>query len=373
MESRFPCAILLVGLLVSLCLASSARADWSIGILGDTRGEHNTTNGVSLHLNAIATKIAALHPDLVLLGGDLCNGNDTNGIVPLSYAEQFTNWNIAMAPVIASNIPIYTVRGNHENSCDEGPPIPGLKQAYYDAFGAFMPSNGPNNGPADDQRGYTYSFVHSNATFIVLDQYFYYDETSQTGYHSLAQTWLTQQLQQVATPYTIVMAHVPVFMATGQESPEHFFGNNPAGFEARSNFWNALGACGARLYVCGHVHNLSVGCANDTAGNAMYQLVAGNGGAPPDVITNTSHDPGLDVQYTNDSNFGFALATVSNDAMTIDYYLLNTKSDTWTKAAYVTTIPAVPEPSSALLLAAGTLCFVALATKRRAASRARRQ
>ena len=337
--------MLSLGMLVLLWLAPAARAEWSFAVLGDTRGAHSTTNGVSLHLSTIAAKIVGMHPDLVLVSGDLCNGDDTNGLTALSYAQQFTNWNMAMDTVTASHIAIYPVRGNHENSCNETAPIPALKQAYYDAYGACMPTNGPNNGPADDQQGFTYSFVHSNATFIVLDQYFYYDMTSETGYHSLAEVWLNQQLAQVDTPYTIVMAHVPVFMATGQETPEHFFGANPAGYEQRSNFWNSLGACGARLYVCGHIHNLSVSLAPDGAGNGIYQLTSGNGGAPLDIVL-TNHDACIDVQYTNDTNFGFALVTVSNDAMTIDYYLLDTKDDTWQKAAYVTTIPAVPEPAA---------------------------
>ena len=314
-----------------------ACGDWTFAILGDTRGEHDTTTGISLNLNTIATKIAEVKPDLVLVGGDLCNGNSTNGLAPLTYAQQFANWKTAMNPVIASNIPLYTVRGNHENNCDEGPPITELKQDYYNAFGAFMPTNGPNNGTTDDQRGFTYSFAHSNATFIVLDQYYYYDQTPKSGYHTIDQKWLDQQLQQATTPYTIVMAHEPVFMTSGESGEEHFFGNNPSGDVTRAAFWNSLGANGARLYACGHVHNLSVGLINDDNGNKIYQLISGNGGAPVELIA-TNHDAGVSVLFTNATNFGFALAKVGTNAMTIEYYLLNTASNTWSKAAYTTTI-----------------------------------
>jgi len=43
------------------------------------------------------------------------------------------------------------------------------------------------------------------------------------------------------------------------------------------------------------------------------------------------------VLYTNDM-FGFALATVRDDAMTIQYYSLNTNNNSWTVADYATRI-----------------------------------
>lgn len=367
--NRWTTGRLLVGIFLPMFLAPAARGDWSFVMLGDTRGPHDTTNGVSPWLNTIATKIAEVHPDLVLVSGDLVNGNDTNGVVSLSYAQQFTNWKAAMDPVTAASIAIYPVRGNHENSCDEGPPLLDLKQAYYDAFGASMPTNGPSSSnPTNDQRGFTYSFVHNNATFVVLDQYFYDNATAQPGYHRIDQTWLDQQLQQTDTPYKVVMGHVPVFMATGQESPEHFFGTDAAGYEARTNFWDSLGTNGARLYVAGHVHDLNVSLANDSAGNGIYQLVPGNGGAPLDLI-GTNHDAGLDVQYTNDTRFGFALAIVGTNSMTIQYYLLNPSDTNWTTASYTTTLAVVvapvPEPSAFLLFVAGVLGLVPLGVRRR--------
>ena len=321
--------ILLVGVLTAPWFVPRARGDWTFAIMGDTRGPHHTTTGVSPDLITIATKIAQLHPDFVLHCGDLCNGDDTNGLTALTYAQQFVNWKAAMSPVIASNIPIYTVRGNHENNCGEGAPLPDLKQAYYDAMGSAMPTNGPNNGTADDQRGFTYSFVHSNATFIVVDQYFY--PVSPTGeYHSVDQTWVNQQLQQATTPHVVVMAHEPVFN-------EHFYGSSATGLVNRATFWNDLGANGSRLYICGHVHNLSVCLAPDDVGTGIYQLLAGNGGAPLDAAA-TNYDAGVSVLFTNDSNYGFALAKVGTNAMTIEYYLLNNTSNTWVKAGYTTTV-----------------------------------
>ncbi len=328
-----------------------ARADWSFAILGDTCGDGiTTTTGVSLYLNTIAQKIAQLNPDLVLVTGDLIDGPDILTPSPLTYSEQYTNWRTAMSPITASNIALYSVRGNHDNNSH----IPELKQDYYDAVGAFMPTNGPNNGPTNDQRGFTWSFAHSNATFCALDQYFYYNQTSESGYHSIDQSWLSQQLQAANTPYKIVMAHEPVFMTTGNPGEEHFFGTG-ADAEARlTNFWGSLGANGALLYLCCHVHALGVGLIHDDQGNGIYQLISGNGGAPLEPIT-TNHDAGVEVLFTNGSNYGFALATVGTEKMTIDYYLLNSSDETWSKASYTTTIFALPEPSGVILLVAGLL------------------
>ena len=305
---------------------------WTFVIMGDTRGHHDTTTGVSVVLGPIATKIAELRPNLVLCCGDQVNGDATNGLTPLSYAQMFDNWKAAMNPVIASNIPIYTVRGNHENNAGEGPPMLDLKQAYFDALGTNMPGNGPNNGPLDDQRGYTYSFTYKNAFFAVVDQYFYPLSTN-GGYDSIDQAWLSQQLQQSYTPYKIVMAHVPVYI-------DHFYGTDSAGMTNRAQFWDSLGYNGARVYVCGHTHNLSVCVAPDDYGNNIHQLLSGNGGAEMDEIA-PEPEAGMTITYYNTNHYGFALATVGTDAMTIEYYLLDKAGTKWSKATYTTTVPAV--------------------------------
>jgi len=340
-------------LVAALGLVPGARADWSFVIMGDTRGHHDTLTGISDYLTNIAAQVAEKHPDLVVVSGDQVNGNATNGTAPLTYAQQFDNWKAAMNPVYALNIPIYTVRGNHENHADEGPPLLDLKQAYYDALGVNMPTNGPYNGPMDDQRGYTYSFAHNNASFMVVDQYFY--PASPTGeYHRIDQAWLNQQLQLADTPYKIVIAHEPVYL-------DHFYGTNSTGMANRAEFWDSLGTNGARLYICGHTHNLSISLAPDDAGNGIYQLLSGNGGAELDNIPPVP-EAGLDILYSNTTHFGFAYATVGADKMTIDYYLLNPSDEVWSKASYTTTIYAVPEPSSVGLFLMGIL---ALAVRRR--------
>lgn len=343
--------------------AAGARAEWTFVMMGDTRGHSDTTTGVSKYLGTIATQIAGLRPDLVLVTGDLINGNDTINPTPPSYAEQYTNWQTAMSPVTAAGIALYPIRGNHDNNCDEGAPIPALKQAYYDAFGSTVPQNGPNTASSGDQRGFTYSFTHKNATIIGIDQYFYYNQSNKLGYHSIDQSWLTDELQKSTTPYKIVMAHEPAFKAT-ENLGQDFFGPNTdaESLQRRADFWNSLGDNNARLYVDGHVHNFSVSTIQDAAGLDIHQLTSGNGGAPLDPAI-IAPETGVTVEHANGEYFGFALATVSDASMKIDYYRLDPSTETWSLAPYSTIVP-VPEPAAILSLAGVGLILVPLAIRR---------
>ena len=347
--------------IAALLCAPAVHADWSFVMLGDTRGSGDTTaTGVSLDLPAIAQKIASLKlkPDLVMVAGDLVNGNDVPAGSPLNdYALQFDNWKAAMQPVFNystnTGIPIYTVRGNHENMCSEGAPIPALKQAYYDAFQSYLPTNGPVN-----QAGFSYSFTHNNVTFVAADQYFYYDGgASPDGYHTLDQAWVNNQFAASSSTFKVLMAHVPIFQTEGGSESERFFGDNAAGNQTRSAFWNTLGADGVQLYLCGHVHNESVATTPVPDGGTILQLMAGNGGASPKDPVGNQPEPGVDVLHTSDK-FGFSLATVGADAMTIQYYSLDTTDNSWSIDAYTTQI--VPEPASVCLLAFGMTALMFL-------------
>jgi hypothetical protein len=365
-------------MVVAVANSASAQNSWSFVMLGDTRGDDNTVTGVSPYLNIIAQKIAALNPQLVMMAGDLCNGNCLNTNSPLYpaggdftnaaaysiYASEFANWKTAMQPIFdystGTGIPIYTVRGNHENEDGEHAPISVLKQAYYDAFSAYVPANGPSNSLADDQRGFSWSFTHNNVTFVAADQYFNYTNASPdqlSGYHSLDRAWVTQQFQQSTSPYKIFMAHEPIFQTEGNgpgemvnEEAQHFFGTNTAGFLTRADFWNALGTNGVQLYLTGHLHLETVANTTNDYGNTIIQLTAGNGGAPPQPFIDNP-EPGVTTLFNNGNTlvisnghasvngiFGFSLATVQDDFMTIQYYSLNTNDNSWTVADFVTQI-----------------------------------
>ena len=397
MKTTIPMLVAMTLMVVAVANTASAQNSWSFVMLGDTRDANNTSNGVSPYLNAMAQEIASLHPQLVIVAGDLCNGNAlntdsprypaggnfTNAATKAIYAEFFANWKAAMQPVFdystSNGIPIYTVRGNHESNDTGQAPIDVLKQAYQEAFSAYVPVNGPNNGSTDDQRGFSWSCTHNNVTFVAADQYFDFDpgatNTPWSGYHYLDQAWVTQQLRQATSPYKIFIAHEPIFQANGNSSSEqenenaqHFFGTNAAAIQTRANFWNDIGDAGAQIYLCGHLHLEIIASTTNDHGRTIIQLLAGNGGAPPQEFINFP-EPGVTPLYNNGNilvtngatvsvqgNFGFALATVTDEKMTIQYYSLNPTNNSpttnsWTVADYVTVIAsATARPSISLPL-----------------------
>ena len=279
----------------------------------------------------------------------------------------FANWKTAMKPVFdystSNGIPIYTVRGNHENEDTESAPIEVLKQAYYEAFSSYVPANGPSNSLTDDERGFSWSLTTNNVTFVAADQYFNFDPTFTnttpwSGFHYLDQAWVTQQLKQATSPYKIFIAHEPIFQTEGKdlleeenEDAQHFFGTNAAAIQTRANFWNAIGDAGAQLYLAGHIHLETVASTTNDHGHTIIQLMAGNGGAPPQDFIVGGVEPGVTLLYNNgntlvhtngtlmvQATFGFALATVTDEKMTIHYYSLNPTNNSWTVADYVTEI-----------------------------------
>jgi hypothetical protein len=368
--------------------ASESSDPWSFVIFGDTRGDMDptknppydasTATGVSLVLPQIAAKIADLHPDFVLHVGDLVAGDlydDTiamgaQDVVPIPFRQQFEAFKDAMSPVYAANIPVYTVRGNHEVSCSDGAdgnPKPELAAAYYEAFGQHMPHN--YDGSFPDQKGLTYSFRHKQVTVVGLDQYAVYVApepppaptwhptntygTNFWGYHTIDQEWVNKELRASDAPFKIVFAHEPAFVATGipqapayaypqySWDPQLYFGplDQFDGLARRQSFIDMLGANGAELFAVGHVHNMSIGSVTDSAGHTIHQLVAGNGGAFPLNSEVLSNEPALENVHSELTKVGFTLVTVSPEAntMLMEYYVMNADSS-WSKESFTTQI-----------------------------------
>ena len=331
-----------------LCSLAFGEAAWTFVVIGDTRGEPDTTTGVSEYLPAIASKITSLNPSLVLVSGDLVNGDALDNTPDVNnpripYTTQFSNWKTVMKPVYDAGITIYPVRGNHENyASDHDPTIPGLKQAYYNAFGSTVPQNGPNNGPDDNQVGFSWALKQKNVRIVTVDQYFYFQQTPVGGrnYLEIDQAWVDAQLAKTAPRrYTLVVAHEPVFSLDTEEGG--FYGTSAQGMADRETFWNSLGANGSKMYLTAHVHNLQVGTAVDNSGNVIYQNMTGNGGAHMNPVSG-ERDPLLTPTYSNDKDYGFSLYTVTDNNITVTYYLYNPHSLTWSIAAYTITLLANP-------------------------------
>jgi len=374
-------------------------AGWSFVMFGDCRGDDDTATGISPYLNIMAQKMASLNPQLVIVAGDLCNGDcldgpyiPANGDTPASgsplypaggifnnaaaktmYAGQFDRWKEAMKPVFDYNtktgIPIYTVRGNHENQDQGKAPVEVLKLAYQEAFSEFVPQNGPINNSSDDQKGFSWSFTNHNVTFVAADQYFNFDPTFEngttpwSGYHQMDRAWITRQFQNSAAPFKVFIAHEPIWQTEGNmgtlmpdnEVAQHFFGMDDIGMATRQEFWNDIGDAGVQLYLCGHLHLTTVSSITNNHANPIIQLMGGNGGAPPDPY-DPAAEAGVTVLMGSDNyiditanppvvkgTYGFSLATVQNNTMTIQYYtydpaLLSGEGTGWNVASYVTQI-----------------------------------
>ncbi len=382
-----------LGLLLASCATDkvtkpAGTADsWTFVIFGDTRGDFDpakdppydasTATGVSLLLPRIATKIASLQPEFVLHVGDLICGDLYEDVIamgipnvfPIPFADQLRAAKDALSPIYSANIPIYTVRGNHEVSCSVGATgsvDPQLAAAYDQAFGQDMPQN--YDGSFAGQRGLTYSFSHKQVTVVAVDQYALYVApdplpvppwmptntwgTNLWGYHTIDQDWVSEQLQAASTPFKIVFAHEPVYEASGipfntryaqyQWSPELYFGPaSVGGIARRQSFIDMLGENGAQLYAVGHVHNLSVGYVLDSAGHTVYQLTAGNGGAlPMDTEDVTTNEAAIHDVHRELTKVGFTLATVNPaaNAMLLEYYVMDMADFSWSKMGFTTQI-----------------------------------
>lgn len=167
--TRFIALFMVLSALLVAGTSCYAAQPWKFAVVCDTRGSDTDTPGKSCVNGYILKKIAASiveeKCDLVIVPGDLVNGWWANGGAP--YEEQFQNWKEAMGPVYDSKIPVYAVRGNHENGREpdypprppyDAVPNPALKDTFVKVFG----KDNPQNGPADE-RGLTFYVKHKNA------------------------------------------------------------------------------------------------------------------------------------------------------------------------------------------------------------------
>jgi hypothetical protein len=306
---------------------SAESTPWRFVVFGDTRDStKDTQTGISPMLGLLAKSIAAEKPALVIHIGDLINGFYTLKKSPLhgNYKEMFENWKTAVKPIYDFNsrtgIPLYVVRGNHE----DGALVTNkrLKAAYLESIAPFMPQNGP-----EQEKGLTYSVQHSQATFIAVDEYSIKEAGLLRGL--VDQPWLNEQLVR-RTPFMFVFGHVPAYKVADAESgpfpdlysfPKH-----------RDAFWNSLKEAGVRMYFCGHVHFY---CRVTKDG--IQQVLIGNGGANPVDFNPKNVDPAVTLNYPKavmkaaNIKTGYVLFTVDETAQTVSAVqkLWNETARTW--------------------------------------------
>jgi hypothetical protein len=325
--------LLLTFLLVGGCIHDQRNqeslAPWKFVLIADTQGDNKERAGNScindLVLQTIAEDITKESPDFVLVAGDLVNGWFRNG--GTDYASQFANWKSAMKSVYLAGIPVFPVRGNHENGPDRVvlPPLPSLlepppetpaliKQAFRNAFSeSYIPKNGP-----EGEEGLTYSFVRKNAFIVGLDQYGSHP-------HKVNQDWLNWELTVNRKPHVFIYGHEPAFEVRHRDCLAFY----P---KDRDAFWDSIGRAGGRIYFCGHDHLYNRAVIEDNAGNPIRQVIAGTGGGYL-VPWSGKYKESERVrgEFNVVDHHGYILVTVEEMKVTIAWKALLTKEgfNTW--------------------------------------------
>lgn len=288
--SAFIIFCIVFGLFANQCLFAESVSNerWSFVVFGDTRDlSKDTKTGISPFLSKLAERIAAEKPALVIHTGDLVNGYYTHASSPVhgKYDEMFENWKRAVKPIYDFNrrmgIPLYTVRGNHE----DGELITNdtLKRSYLKNIAAFMPQNGPQQ-----EKGLSFTVSHRQATFFALDEYSIKEFGVLRGL--VDQPWLDEELVKRKVRFMFAFGHAPAYkVAISKKGP---FPDLYYFVKHRDRFWESLRDAGVSMYFCGHVHFYS-----RVTKNAVQQVLVGNGGANTVAYDPNEVDPAVELNY----------------------------------------------------------------------------
>lgn len=300
-------------------LPTAAKASvWKFAMISDTHDAdmQHTQTGVTAYLPPIINYIIAEKPDLVLQTGDLITGAQTLPTSPAykKFDMQYANYKKVTAPLAQANIPLYVMRGNHDFGLHNGDPS--LYQAYMAGMAGSMPQNGPSGA-----KGLSYSFIHNNAKFIMIDQFV----NTSAGIVTLPMDWLKTELQEKqGARHLFVLGHSPVFTPDTTASSKIAQFNLFDQASLQSQFWQLLTDNHVTAYISGHEHLYFRGQAN-----GLPQIVLGNLGCI------SSYNPAtVDKRLTNvfpttavpntQGRPGYAIFTVDNDKNSIsvtDYWL----------------------------------------------------
>jgi len=261
-------------------------ATWTFVVFGDSRDlTRDTQTGVSPYLVPIAKAVAEEKPDLVIYNGDLVSGWMIANESPVAtdYKAQFRNWMDMVAPIhnytSGSGVPLYVIRGNHEDGPDKT--VMPLLEAYLESVASGMPLNGP---PGEERL--TYSFTWKGAKFVGIDEYLPHNGKKET----VNQTWVDQELSTDTRPFMFVFGHTPAYLVKDDFEDRGFdIAVHPV---LRDIFWKSLVEHNATAYFSGHAHIYVRG-----EKDGVQQVVSGNGGAVGSAFNQSEADPQLRIEY----------------------------------------------------------------------------
>lgn len=265
---------------------AAASSSWTFAVVGDT---HVASSATSIPAEVVAS-ILADRPSLVLVPGDIVEAG--LGATKATLRSQLEVFKTVTAPLTSAGIPIYPIRGNHENDSAEN------LAAWSEAFSgsAALPANGPAG-----QVGLTYAFTRNNALFVGLDDY--------VDLHRVDQAWLEATLAANTRPHVFVFGHEPAFKVRHDDCLD----DHPT---ERNAFWSSLSRAGAQVYFCGHDHFFDASRIDDgdgNPGNDLVQLVVGTGGGSlfSQYASNGDNAPYAPKGLFHEAEFGYLLVEVS--------------------------------------------------------------
>jgi hypothetical protein len=239
---------------------------WSIIAYGDTRftDPANETVTNPFARRALVARIAKLHPDAVIVSGDL----PYDGSNPDDYAV----FNRETAAWRHQRLRIYPALGNHELHKDEARE----PKSWWAAFPELK-----------GRRWYSVAF--GEQYIIVLDS----DLPLTDG--SRQQLWLADQLHHlpVKTRYVLFSLHHPPVADSIEDNHSHDVRPNEkalAAFLAKE----APASRAQFIVIAGHIHNYQ-----RFSQDGITYLVSGGGGAKPHSIARTAADLYQDPSFPN--------------------------------------------------------------------------
>jgi hypothetical protein len=228
----------------------------------------------------------------------------------------------------------FTVRGNHEGSQTAAGEIPklfpqtlGKGPNVYGAENFQSPILTATSSDPSGKRlnGLSYSFVHSNVRFILIDQFTRpdgsnYDGTTSNNNNLIDQLpWIDSTLDD-RTPgqHTFVFSHKNL---AGQNHKDVLFGANLSSNEgARNDFISSLNAGGVRYHMSGHDHMHHRSLIETTDGkSSVGQIICSSNSYKfyiPASPYDTREKPVAQELFT----IGYYIVTVDGPRVTVDFY-----------------------------------------------------
>ena len=240
--SRFIALVLLLVFTTGL----SAAEPWKFGVIPDTQWKNKADgyHGVAIHIiDAVNEELIRQKVDIVLHVGDVTD-----------YATQ-PAFDVAakhFKTLTEAGITFYPVRGNHDA---RGGAV--TAEQFATAFPNLpgTPNGGGSSPDLPGMAGLTYSFVHKNARFFMLDIFPVKGKDGEEVDYKPGdfQPWIDAELAKKDFQHVFIASHKNLI---GQRHKDNLFSSRTPNryAEMQNRFFKSFRDAGARIYLSGHDH-----------------------------------------------------------------------------------------------------------------------